>query len=64
MPKVKTHKGASKRLKLSKTGKLIHRTMGQDHFNSREPGKVTKNKRRDQTLHKTNNKLKSLIPYK
>ena len=64
MPKVKTHKGASKRLRLTKTGKLRHRTMGQDHFNSRETGKTTKNKRRDQTLHKTHDKLKLLIPYK
>lgn len=64
MPKVKTHKGASKRLRLTSTGKLMHRTMGQDHFNSRETGKVTKNKRRDQTLSKTNDKLKSIIPYK
>lgn len=64
MPKVKTHQGASKRLRLSKTGKLLHRTMGQDHFNARESGNTTKNKRRDQTLHKSNNKLKQLIPYK
>lgn len=64
MPKVKTHKGASKRLTLTPTGKLMHRTMGQDHFNSRETGKVTKNKRRDQVLHKSSDKLKSLIPYK
>ena len=64
MPKVKTHKGTSKRIRLTSTGKIMHRTMGQDHFNSRETGKVTKNKRRDQVLHKTNNKLKTLIPYK
>jgi large subunit ribosomal protein L35 len=64
MPKVKTHKGASKRLRLSGTGKLMHRTMGQDHFNSRESGKTTKNKRRDQTLSTTNDKLKRIIPYK
>lgn len=64
MPKVKTHKGASKRLRKTTTGKLIHRTMGQNHFNSRESGKVTKNKRRDQTLNTVNDKLKSLIPYK
>ncbi|HYF04769.1 MAG TPA: 50S ribosomal protein L35 [Patescibacteria group bacterium] len=63
MPKVKTHKGAAKRLRLTRKGKLIHRTMGQDHFNTRESGKVTKNKRRDQTLSKSNDILKTLIPY-
>ena len=64
MPKVKTHQGTAKRIKLSKRGKLLARSVGQGHFNSRESGKVTTNKRRDQVLSKTNNKLKSLIPYK
>ncbi len=64
MPKVKTHKGTAKRIRKSKTGKLLARAVGQDHFNSRDTGKNTKNKRRDFSLHKANNKLKSLIPYK
>ena len=64
MPKVKTHKGTAKRIRKTKTGKLIARSTGQDHFNSRESGKVTINKRRDQVLHKSHNKLKSIIPYK
>jgi len=54
----------AKRIKKTKRGKLIARSAGQDHFNSREPGKVTTNKRRDLVLHKSHNKLKSLIPYK
>lgn len=64
MPKVKTHQGTSKRIKKTKRGKLIARATGQDHFNSRESGKTTKNKRQDLVLHKSNNKLKALIPYK
>jgi large subunit ribosomal protein L35 len=64
MPKVKTHKGTAKRIKKTKTGKLITRSAGQDHFNSRETGKATKNKRRDLVLSKTHHKLKQLIPYK
>lgn len=64
MPKVKTHKGTSKRINHSKTGKLLARATGQNHFNSRESGKTTKNKRRDLVLHKSINKLKALIPYK
>lgn len=64
MPKVKTHQGTAKRVKLTKKGKLITRRAGQDHFNSRETGKVTKNKRRDLVLHKTHDKLKTAIPYK
>lgn len=64
MPKVKTHQGAAKRIRKTKRGKLLSRAAGQDHFNSRESGKITKNKRRDLVLHKSNHKLKTLIPYK
>lgn len=64
MPKVKTHKGASKRLRKTKSGKLMHRTAGQDHFNSRETGKTKKNKRSDSSLHKQSQKIARRIPYK
>lgn len=64
MPKVKTHKGASKRIRKTKTGKLLVRSTGQDHFNSRESSKSTKNKRRDLQLGRVHQKLKSVIPYK
>lgn len=64
MPKAKTHQGASKRLRLTKTGKIMHRTSGHDHFNSRETGKVRKNKRNDVVLHDSHSKLKQLIPHK
>ena len=64
MPKVKTHKGTTKRIRKTGTGKLMARSTGQDHFNSRESGKSTTNKRRDLMLPKMHNKLKSLIPYK
>ena len=56
MPKLKTHKGAAKRFKKTGTGKVVHRKTGQDHFNSRDTGKNTKNKRRDVSMSKTNNK--------
>jgi len=64
MPKVKTHKGTAKRIRKTGSGKLMARSTGQDHFNSRESGKTRKNKRRDLNLGKTHNKLTSLIPYK
>jgi large subunit ribosomal protein L35 len=47
---MKTHKALAKRFKITKTGKIIKRTAGQDHFNSRESGKVTRNKRRDRKM--------------
>lgn len=43
----------SKRFKITKTGKVIKKTAGQNHFNAREPGKVTRNKRRDRQLSET-----------
>ena len=48
--KLKTHKAIAKRIRVTKTGKVIKRKAGQDHFNSRESGKVTRNKRRDLSL--------------
>ncbi|MEA3248972.1 MAG: 50S ribosomal protein L35 [Patescibacteria group bacterium] len=47
---MKTHKALAKRFKVTKTGKILKRTAGQDHFNSRESGKITRNKRRDRQM--------------
>ena len=44
---MKTNKAIAKRFKVTKTGKVLKRCAGQDHFNSRESGKVVRNKRRD-----------------
>ena len=48
--KLKTHKSTSKRFKVTKNGKVIKRTAGQDHFNGKESGKITRNKRSDKQL--------------
>ncbi len=64
MPKMKTHKATSKRVRATKSKKLIQRTSGQDHFNARETGKVKRNKRSDHGVAKANEKnLKKLLPY-
>lgn len=47
---MKTYKAAAKRVWKTTTKKIMHRKAGQDHFNARESGKVTRNKRRDVTL--------------
>jgi len=47
---MKTRKMMAKRVKITKNGKILKRKGGQDHFNTRESGKVTRNKRRDLTL--------------
>ncbi|PIT93472.1 50S ribosomal protein L35 [Candidatus Falkowbacteria bacterium CG10_big_fil_rev_8_21_14_0_10_43_11] len=64
MPKIKTHKATAKRFKKTKTGKILKRKCGQDHFNSRDRGKVTRSKRRDVSMAKTEIKtIKTLTPY-
>lgn len=61
MPKAKTHKGTAKRLRKTGSGKLMQRTAGHGHFNSRETGKVTKNKRRDTEVSSASRRLKPLL---
>ena len=68
MPKLKTNKAVSKRFHKtkpkSKKSKILQRTCGQDHFNSREKSKITRKKRRDHTISKANEKtIKLLTPY-
>ncbi len=58
---MKTHKGASKRFKKTGSGKIVYRKSGQDHFNARESGNTTKNKRRDISLNKSNPQIARLI---
>lgn len=62
--KLKTPKAIVKRFKLTKRGKVLIRKGGQDHFNARESGNVTRGKRRDVALseHHAPN-VKKLLPY-
>ncbi|MBI4272385.1 50S ribosomal protein L35 [Candidatus Uhrbacteria bacterium] len=57
MAKQKVHKATAKRFRVTRTKKVIKRYSGQDHFNARSSGKITRKKRRDtslsSTLHKT-----------
>ncbi len=59
--KKKTHKAVSKRFTITKTGKVLKRRAGQDHFNSRDPGKITRKKRRDQSLAIFDKAVKTLM---
>ncbi len=53
MPKLKTPQAIAKRFTVTKRGKVLHRKGGQDHFNARESGNTTRNKRRDVHLSET-----------
>ncbi|MEA2097853.1 MAG: 50S ribosomal protein L35 [Patescibacteria group bacterium] len=48
--KIKTRKAVTKRFKVTKKGKVIARTANQDHFNSRESGNITRQKRSDKEI--------------
>lgn len=64
MPKMKTFQAAAKRFKKTGTKKLTQRKGGQDHFNAREAGQVTRAKRSDLTTNKTFARtIKALTPY-
>lgn len=53
MPKQKTHQALAKRFNITKTGKVTKKSTGQGHFNSRETGKVGRNKKRDKNVSET-----------
>lgn len=63
MPKQKTNKRIAKTFWITGGGKLMRRKAGQDHFNARESGKTTMNKRRDVGVHKTSLKLKEVMSH-
>ncbi len=55
MPKLKTHKATAKRFKRTKSGKIMKRASGQNHFNARENGKEGRNKKSDVVMSPTLN---------
>ena len=51
---VKTNKSYSKRLKVTKSGKLLIRKAGQNHFNSKERRAAKSAKNRQNEFHMSN----------
>lgn len=61
---MKTHKALAKRVRITRTGKVMKRKAGQDHFNARESGNTTRNKRTDVTFGvNIRRALKAMLPY-
>ncbi len=50
-------KSVSKRIKVTKTGKMIRRKMAQDHFKSKHPSYRTRGKRKTLALYGANIKI-------
>lgn len=65
MPKIKTHSGAKKRFKLTKTGKVKRAHAFKSHILNKKTSKRKRNLRKVVTADVTNvAKIKKMIPYK
>ena len=65
MPKIKTHSGAKKRFKLSKTGKAIRGHAYKSHILNKKTTKRKRNLRKTGYIcNKEEKNIKVLIPYK
>ena len=64
MPKIKTHSGAKKRFKLTKTGKVKRAHANKSHILNKKTTKRKRNLRKTVVADKTNVvQIKRLIPY-
>ena len=65
MPKQKTHRGAAKRLSLTKNGKIKRAQAYKSHLLTKKPTKRTRNLRKAAYLTGAEGKtMKKLMPYK
>ncbi len=61
---MKTNKSYSKRLRVTKNGKIIARKPGQNHFNAKESGNERRAKKRTTILKMTNKNRGRYLPGK
>jgi ribosomal protein L35 len=58
---MKTNKSYTKRIRVTKTGKLVTRKPGQDHFNAKERGRTKGVKKRAQSITVSNRIRRSFL---
>ncbi len=64
MPKSKTRKSILKRFKITKTGKILRRPCGIDHFLAKKSSKLKRSKRKMVEVSKSEaKKIKKLLHY-
>jgi large subunit ribosomal protein L35 len=64
MPKLKTHRGAAKRLKVTGTGKLKKRSGNKSHLLTGKPAKRTRSLRKASLVSDSEfDRMKKLLPY-
>ncbi len=61
---MKTNKAYTKRLKVTKKGKIIARKPGQCHFNAKESGNITRNKKKTSSLKLSKRITRRFLPNK
>jgi ribosomal protein L35 len=59
---MKTNKSFTKRLKVTKNGKIIGRKKGQNHFNAKESGRSNLAKKRTQSFEFSNKVTRRFLP--
>jgi len=64
MPKIKTHRGAAKRFKITGTGKIKRKKAYKSHLLTGKSSKRTRRLRKAELIDKTNyGKIKRLLPH-
>lgn len=59
---MKTNKSFTKRLKVSKNGKITGRQTGQGHFNAKESGRDNLSKKRSRSIEFSNKVTRRFLP--
>lgn len=61
---MKTNKSYTKRVRVTKKGKIVARKVGQGHFNAKQSSRTRVSKRRTQTLSMSNKTRSRFLPGK
>lgn len=65
MPKIKTHKGAARRFRISSTGKIMHAKIGKSHLRRKKPARVKRQYAVQVVVNSANEaRVKKLLPYR
>lgn len=65
MPKIKTHKSAKRRFRVTGTGKIMHSRQGKSHLRLKKPPRVKRQYARDVVVSPANEtRIKRLMPYR
>lgn len=64
MPKIKTKKSVAKKVKITKNKKVLRRSTGQNHYNSKETGAEGRAKKKDKRMFAADEKnVVAALPY-